>query len=121
MAFAQLPSYPPFDAKSEGVAVRWSKWVSRLTNNLFVAYDITDESRKKALLLTYAGNDLNDIVESLPDSETQPGADESPFEKLVSALNRHFNPKVNKEIQLYAFRHLHQTTELIEDFHTSLR
>ena len=53
MAFAQLPSYPPFDAKSEGVAVRWSKWVSRLTNNLFVAYDITDESRKKALLLTY--------------------------------------------------------------------
>ena len=55
MAFAQLPSYPPFDAKSEGVAVRWSKWVSRLTNNLFVADDITDESRKKPCFLHMLG------------------------------------------------------------------
>ncbi|GFO32125.1 hypothetical protein PoB_005863000 [Plakobranchus ocellatus] len=62
MAFAQLPSYPPLDARSDGIAVRWTKWVSRLKNNLFVAYDITNEARKKALLLTYAGPDLNDIV-----------------------------------------------------------
>ena len=121
MAFAQLPAYPEFDTKSEGVATRWHKWVSRLTNNLFVAYHVTDESRKKALLLTYAGNDLNDIVESLPDSETTPTPDESVFDKLIQSLNSYFNPKVNKEIQRYAFRQLHQQTDEIETFYTELK
>ncbi|GFN75606.1 Gag Polyprotein [Plakobranchus ocellatus] len=121
MAFAQLPSYPPFDTRSDGIAVRWTKWVSRLKNNLFVAYDITNEARKKALLLTYAGPDLNNTTEALPDSELQAIGDESPFDKLVSALNQHFNPKVNKEIQRYQFRLMSQTTELIDDFYTALR
>ncbi|GFN94667.1 Pol polyprotein [Plakobranchus ocellatus] len=121
MAFAQLPSYPPFDTRSDGIAVRWTKWVSRLKNNLFVAYDIATEARKKALLLTYAGPDLNDVVEALLDSELQAIGDESPFDKLVSALNQHFNPKVNKEIQRYQFRRMSQTTELNDDFYTALR
>ena len=121
MAFAQIPAYPPFDTKSEGVATRWNKWVTRLINNLFVAYNINNEGRKKALLLTYAGNDLNDIVESLPDSEITASADESVFDKLVQALNNYFNPKVNKEIQRYAFRQRKQQSEDIEGFYTELK
>lgn len=114
MSLAQLPSYPPFDVHSDGVATRWGKWISRLKNNLFIAYDIVDESKKKALMLTYGGNDLNDIVDSLPLSEVTPQEDESPFDKLVLALNDHFNPRTNIELERYSFRHMSQTSDKID-------
>ena len=120
MAFAQLPSYESFDVKSEGVAIRWKKWVSRLTNNLFVAYDIQEDQRKRALLLTYAGNDLNDIVDNL--TVNQPGDGESHFECLVQAVTNYFNPKVNTELQRYTFRHMKQSVGMgINDFHSQLK
>ncbi|GFN86957.1 presenilin [Plakobranchus ocellatus] len=83
--------------------------------------DNDDDDCNGQMEVTPAGPDLNDIVEALPDSELQAIGDESPFDKLVSALNQHFNPKVNKEIQRYQFRRMSQTTELIDDFYTALR
>lgn len=121
MAFAQIPSYPAFDCRSEDIAIRWNKWVNRLTNNLFVAYGIADEERKKALLLTYGGDDLCDIVEAMPVSEITPAEGESCFDKIVAALNSHFNPRVNKEIQRYKFRHMKQDTDTIDDFYNMLK
>ena len=88
MAELALPQYPPFDCKSEGKSVRWAKWVSRL-KNLFVGYNVTGDVRQKALLLTFGGEDLNDIVDNLPEAETAVDEGEA-FKKLVEAVTKHF-------------------------------
>ncbi len=36
-------------------------------NNLMAAMDIKDESRKRALLLHYSGEEVNDLFDTLPD------------------------------------------------------
>ena len=60
-----LPVYERFEVHSDGaVSLRWSKWVKRL-ENLFVALGINYKKRKRALLLHYAGNDVQDIFETL--------------------------------------------------------
>ena len=94
-----LPPYPPFECQSEGKGIRWTQWITRLTNNVFVGYNITDDARKKALMLTYAGEDLNDIFDTLSTDlvTPQPGIDEMVFSKAVEALDVYFNPKQNKE------------------------
>ena len=46
----------------------WEKWMKRL-ENFFVAMEITDEPRKRALLLHYAGQEVNDIYETLVDTD----------------------------------------------------
>ena len=49
------------------VGVRWKKYVSRF-NNFLVAMNITEEGRKRALLLHFGGFDLQDIYESIDNS-----------------------------------------------------
>lgn len=52
-----LPPFPSFDIQATGannIGLEWAKWVDRFENFL-VAYNITSEARKKALLLHYAG------------------------------------------------------------------
>ncbi|KAG1681434.1 hypothetical protein GQR58_011827 [Nymphon striatum] len=111
-----LPFYSEFDCKSAGVLVRWNKWRARLENNAFVGYNITDDCQKKALPLSYAGNDLNDIVDSLPSADLLPGEGETHFNKLTNAITNHFNPQINTEFQRYTFRKLTQKSDQIDDF-----
>ena len=61
-------------------------------------------------MLTYAGEDLNDIFDTLSTDlvTPQPGTDETVFSKAVEALDVYFNPKQNKEFQSYVFRHTNQ-------------
>ena len=65
-----LPSFPPFDINQDpnSLGIQWKKWVQRL-ENLFVALDIGDGVRKKALLLHYGGIDLSDIYYTLASDE----------------------------------------------------
>ena len=118
-----LPSYPPFECQSESNGIRWTKWITRLTNNEFAGYNITDDARKKALLLTYAGEDLNDIFDTLSTElvTPQPGTEETVFSKAVEALDVYFNPKQNKKFQRYVFRHNNQERfESVEKFYMRL-
>ena len=116
-----LPSYPPFDCTGEGVGVRWTRWVNRLKNNIFVAYHITEDVRKKAILLTIAGDDLNDIVENMPEASLTPGVGENVFDKMVSALDTYFNPRQNTEFQRYLFRNAKQLSdENMDKYHGRL-
>ncbi|KAG1714026.1 hypothetical protein GQR58_001873 [Nymphon striatum] len=90
---------------------------NRLENNVFVGYNITNDCQKKALLLSYAGNDLNDIVDSLPSAELLLGKGETHFNKLTNAITNHFNPQINTEFQRYTFRKLTQKSDQIDDFY----
>lgn len=72
-----LPTFPPFDPNADlgAPCVRFKKYISRF-QNLIIATNITDPKRQKALLLHYAGEEVNDIFETLtlsePGEPTQP-------------------------------------------------
>ena len=56
---AALPHYPEFNHESKNKAAKWTKYVNRL-RNYFTAYNIEDDERKKAMLLTFVGEEVND-------------------------------------------------------------
>ena len=119
-----LPQFPAFSL-SEGnlnLGPRWAKWLSRF-NRLMVAMEIADPPRKQALLLHYAGPEIDEIYDTLPIEAA--AADGSPidmYESTANALTRYFTPKTNAAFEIYNFRHVKQeATETIDAFVTRLR
>ena len=55
---ASLPNFPSFPVHENNAETRWRKWISRL-ENMFIGLDIKDKKRQRALLLHYAGEDVN--------------------------------------------------------------
>ena len=62
-----LPVFPNFSVREPAVDTRWKKWCARL-ENLLVGLDIKDDKRKRALLLHYVGEEVNEIFDTLPDT-----------------------------------------------------
>ena len=59
-----LPSFPPFDVHADGSAgPRWKRWLGRL-ERMLIGMNITAAKRKRALLLHYAGTDVESRRES---------------------------------------------------------
>ena len=120
MSELELPHYPPFYWKVEGKSIWWARWVARL-KNVFVGYNIESNKRKKALLLTFEGEELNDIMDSLPESLTTVGGGENVFDTLVTAITEDFNPSTNVELMKYTFCHMQQTSDNIDSFYNELQ
>ena len=93
---AALPHYPEFDYESENKTAKWTKYVNRL-RNYFTAYNIEDDKRKKAILLTFVGEEVNDLIDELLSEQTTPEKNETHFDKLDLAVQNHFNPENNTE------------------------
>ena len=68
---AVLPHYPQFDYESENKSSKWTKYVNRL-RNYFTAYNIEDDKRQKAILLTFVGEEMIDLIDELPSEQTTP-------------------------------------------------
>ena len=116
-----LPTFPEFDiTETSTEAARWKKWLSRF-QNLLVAMNVTDKKRQRALLLHYAGEAVNEIFDTLPD--TTAGEGDDPLDKAVQALTNYFTPKQNREYEIYVFRQAKQelSSVSISAFHTRLR
>lgn len=93
MALA-IPQFKLFDIHADGaIAQRWRKWIKRL-ENLFVAASISDKKRQRALSLYYAGEEVSEIFDTLPDT----GDD---FETAKTKLNVYFDPKKNVEFEIF--------------------
>ena len=110
-----IPPFEPFDIHADGaIAQRWRKWIKRL-ENLFVAAAIGDKKRQRALLLYYAGEEVSEIFDTLPDT----GED---FETTKTKLNEYFDPKKNVEFEIYTFRQAKQSLgETMNSYHSRLR
>ena len=115
-----LPTYPPFDCRSKGKAVRWSKWVKRL-HTLFTGYNISNDKRKQALLLSFGGEDVHDIFDTFEATQLKPEENKTYYETTVELFTSHCNPKSNAEYQKYVFRHTAQETDKTDDLYTTLR
>ena len=83
--------------------------------NLFVAANIKDTKRQRALMLHYAGDDVYDIFQSLTDT----GDD---FDTASQKLKAYFEPKKNVAFAVYNFRQAKQNREEgIDAYVTRLR
>ncbi len=81
------------------------------------AMNITDASRKRALLLHYVGEEVNDLFETLPDT-----GEDKDFKKAHEALTQYFTPTKNASFEIFKFRNLKQEAhETVDDFHTRLQ
>ena len=114
-----LPTFPPFDVHSNAssTVVRWKKWL-RWFENMMIGLNIKDDlKRKRALLLHYTGEEINDIFETLPDT-----GEENNYQAAIDAQNAHFAPTANSEFSIYCFRQAkQQPNETLDTFHTRLQ
>lgn len=112
-----LPRFPPFDVHFDGnVGPRWKKWLARF-DRLLVGTNITEAKQQRALLLHYAGPDVDEIFDTLSDT-----GEAKDYQKAVDALNTYFIPQVNTAYEEYNFRQAKQQHgETIDAYHTRLR
>ena len=110
----------PFDPKIETSVIgqRWKRWMRSFTYYV-QARGLTDAEQKKALLLHLAGQDVQDIFETLPEAAGEEGEDV--YDQTVNALNTYFQPHVNISYERHVFRQITQSeTESIDQFATRL-
>ena len=50
-------------------------------------------NEKKAILLTFVGEEVNDIIDELPSEQTTPEKNETHFDKLVLAVQKPLQPR----------------------------
>ena len=118
LCLLSLPAFPAFDVEGDqhGLNLRWQEYIERFQNFL-LALNIKDDTRKRAMLLHFAGEGVYRIFKTLPDT-----GEPKDFEKAVEKLTGYFAPKQNKEYERYMFRQAQQdSAESLDAFHTRLR
>src|SRR5688572_12778727 len=126
--FGPMPQFAPFppDVDPESTALRWKKWTDRF-ENLMTALNITDDKRKRALLLHLAGEAVYVIFDGLvvetPPDDSDSGENNVYRPTLTKrALDEHFSPKKNVEFEIFNFRLARQhTDETTDAYHARLR
>ena len=122
-SIAHIAPFVP-DADPTSVAQRWKRWSDRF-DNLLIALNITDNTRKKALLLHLAGESVYEVFEGLVIADVAEGADpniDNVYLAAKRALDQHFNPQRNIEFERYTFHLAHQQPgETIDTYHARLR
>ena len=111
-----LTDFEQFDLNTEptSLGIKWKRWSSRL-ENLFVALNVKNESRQKALLLHYGGKDFMILCETLLEEHDT-------YEISKAKLDAYFEPKINITFETYGFRSMIQEEgETIDKFCTRLR
>ena len=77
----------------------WTSYSERL-GYYFTANDITDETKKKSILLLCSGAATYDILKNL----LQPTClNDKSYDELVKVLSNYFNPKPSTIVQSYKF------------------
>ena len=98
---------------------RWKKFV-RSFNFYAEGRGITKQYQKYSLFLSCAGEEVQDIFETLSTEISPTTAD--PYTVCVTALNEHFIPKGNKTFERHLFRQITQSAqENTDQFCTRLR
>ncbi len=119
MATSLVQGLPPFDPDIDveaSVGPRWRTWLADF-ETFVIANDITDDKRKRALLLYQAGSRVREIFRLL-----QGAGEDKDYKIAVDKLNEYFEPQKNKLYEVYKFRQAKQQEgETLDQFHTRLR
>ena len=118
MAAAAMPTLPSFDAHGEPstTALRWERWLQRFEGAM-VGFGITNNTRKRALLLFYAGEEVENIFNTLENT-----GNANDYDTAKTKLTEHFTPKKNPDYETILFRRTFQNAgEDIDTYVTRLR
>ena len=110
------PHYEQFPVHSDPSTVgqRWSTYIKRM-ENMFVGFNITDDKQTRCLLLYYAGTEVSELFDTLPNQGTT-------FDDAVKCLTDYFSPKKNVEFERFKFREEKQRQcETVDAFHLRLQ
>ena len=95
---------------------RWKIWITRL-ERLLTAMNITDKQQKEALMLHFAGPEVDEIFDTLEDPEA-----ETDYKAAVEKLTEYFAPQTNIAYEIYNFRQARQNQgESLDSYHVRLR
>ncbi|XP_041471780.1 uncharacterized protein K02A2.6-like [Lytechinus variegatus] len=111
-----MPTLANFDVHSDPSSLfsRWQKWIRRFEGAM-TGFGITDDGRKKALLLHYGGEDLDDVFQTLKPTDNT-------YTKAKEVLETYFQPKQNTMYETIIFRRERQQQgESIDQYCTRLR
>ena len=93
-----LPSFFSFEVHADSNAGRhWHKWLTPF-EHLLVRLGINDPTRSSALLLHYAGFEVDEIFDTLSNTVTN-----SQYDKAVDKLNEYFLPQTSTAYEVYNF------------------
>jgi len=115
---ASIATLQQFDcfADPSSIGIRWEKWIKRF-KMWVIGMNVTMDARKRALLLTFAGEHVQDVFETLPNT-----GDDADYDGALAALNAHFMPKRNTEFEVFTFGQAGQLSEeTLDAYHTRLR
>ena len=111
-----LSPLPPFNPTSDpsSLCQRWKAWKRRFETYL-IAVNVTDDKQKRALLLYQAGQETQELFDTLPDT----GDD---YATALTKLDAYFTPKKNVDYETFQFRQASQKAgETVDQFVTRLR
>ena len=119
MATPLVQGLPPFDPDlgiGASVGPRWRTWLADF-ETFVIANNITNDKRKRALLLYQAGSRVREIFRQLTDT-----GEDTDYQRAVGKLNDYFEPQENRLYEVYQFRQTKQRPgETLDQFHTRLR
>ena len=114
----ELSSLAPFDPLSDPTSLgpRWKAW-RRYFEMYITALGVTDATQKRALLLYQAGQDTQDIFDTLADT-----GEANNYKKAMDKLDEYFTPRKNVDYEIFKFRTAMQLpNETVDQFATRLR
>lgn len=103
-----IGSIHPFDCKGNPTSVgpRWRRW-KRSFEFFLEAKGLSKDSQRTALLLHCAGQDVQDIFDTLTDPGPVPDGD-TEYAKAMRSLDGYFFPQVNIPFERHEFRQAKQ-------------
>lgn len=116
-----------YDGEQVTLGSRWSRWLGSFENFL-IAFDITDDDRKVAMLLHLGGKRIRQIYRNSDVTVTPRVADptnniesETRFDAVKRVLNNYFNKYNNVTYNRYVFRSAKQAAnETLNQFYLRL-
>ena len=109
-------NFDPDSDTGASVAPRWKIWIADFQTYL-VANAITDNKRKKALLLHLAGPRIREIFRQIPET-----GDAAAYDTALAKLEEYFEPRKNTLYEVFKFQQAVQgPQEIIDQYHTRLR
>ena len=113
-----IPAIQPFyisENEASSLSQRWSKW-RRGFEIYIIASAVTDNTQRKALLLHFAGEQVQELFGTFPDHN------KFTYDESLQVLNDYFEPKKNLIYERYLFKSCKQSmNESTDQYATRLR
>ena len=109
------------EADPDETGRRWGKWKNELLTR-FRYFRISSVVDRTDAIQIYGGEQLRELIESLPDVTQDAGGERNQFEKILDKLDHHFQPMVNPDSARSKFEGFTQNEgESVAQYYVRLR